>query len=181
MGDFWPQELPIPAIHASHSWNEYGVLFRIIEEYDVTDFIELGIFKGGLASLMVLRAYIQPGFFYLGIELNEHFIDPRLRRLASYAHRAEIMQGDVFGSRIQERVKERRLGKKLVYCDNGNKPRELAEYTKILRPKDLIAAHDHGTEINEGDYEGLLWSRMLQWANVDGIGDTRIALFERLK
>jgi len=40
----------------------------------------------------------------------------------------------------------RESGTTYVLCDGGDKPRELAVFAKHLKPGDLIAAHDCGTE-----------------------------------
>ena len=38
-----------------------------------------------------------------------------------------------------------------LYCDNGNKPREVATYSPMLRPGDFLGVHDFGSEIVEED------------------------------
>lgn len=42
-------------------------------------------------------------------------------------------------------------GTAIVYCDGGNKPKEILTYAPLMRPGDLIAAHDYGTEISLRD------------------------------
>jgi cephalosporin hydroxylase len=42
-------------------------------------------------------------------------------------------------------LKQRRVHK-LLYCDNGDKPKEVDLYAKYLQPGDFIAVHDYNTE-----------------------------------
>jgi hypothetical protein len=37
--------------------------------------------------------------------------------------------------------------KKLLYCDNGNKIKEINMYAQYLNPNDLLGVHDWGTEV----------------------------------
>lgn len=43
----------------------------------------------------------------------------------------------------------------LLYCDDGDKERELALYAPLLRAGDLLGAHDYGTEVRP-DYARML-------------------------
>jgi hypothetical protein len=39
----------------------------------------------------------------------------------------------------------------VLYCDNGDKPKEVEMYSKYLGTNDYLAVHDYGIEIKEGD------------------------------
>jgi hypothetical protein len=41
----------------------------------------------------------------------------------------------------------KRPEKKLLYCDNGNKIKEINMYAQYLNPNDLLGVHDWGTEV----------------------------------
>lgn len=41
--------------------------------------------------------------------------------------------------------------KTLIICDGGNKPREVALYSTLLKSGDMIMAHDYGNEITDSD------------------------------
>jgi len=49
---------------------------------------------------------------------------------------------------------------RLLFCDNGNKRRELSEIACILAPGDFVAVHDWGSEAGPGDisvhWDGLM-------------------------
>jgi len=45
-----------------------------------------------------------------------------------------------------------------IFCDGGNKTRELRHFTPMLKPGDVIAVHDWGTEVQPADF-GQDWER----------------------
>ena len=54
---------------------------------------------------------------------------------------------DCFAAETLQKVERWVDGERcLFYLDNGDKPRELAAYSKIARPGDLLVMHDWGTE-----------------------------------
>ena len=42
---------------------------------------------------------------------------------------------------------------KLLYCDNGNKPKEIEMYAKYLNSGDVIGVHDYGYEYEEEEVD----------------------------
>lgn len=46
--------------------------------------------------------------------------------------------------------------KKFIYCDNGNKPKEMNLFVPLLNPGDLIGVHDWNKEINTLDIPDLI-------------------------
>jgi hypothetical protein len=42
-------------------------------------------------------------------------------------------------------------GPAFIYCDNGDKPREVETYKSVLRPGDFLGVHDYGYEIHKDD------------------------------
>jgi hypothetical protein len=150
MVDYWPQGTDFPfGIHASHSWEELGAIFRVIDEYNINAFVELGTFKGGLVSLMEGRIIHHPTFEYVGIEKEfDALVDTKLRRY--------VWDGNVFHHIMMRDIREWLLIRKrnyLIYCDNGDKPREVKTYLKYMPVGTYVMAHDWGTEILPRDLE----------------------------
>jgi len=46
--------------------------------------------------------------------------------------------------------------RKLLFCDNGDKKREINLFGPLLKPGDVLAAHDFGTEWKLKDVAGML-------------------------
>ena len=68
---------------------------------------------------------------------------------------ARFMERDIFEDPIDLSAPELRgLHPLLLFCDNGDKPREVALYAPSLRLGDYLAVHDYGDEIFAWDIPG---------------------------
>jgi tRNA G46 methylase TrmB len=52
-----------------------------INRLGIKRFVEIGIYKGGLAALLVHTTKHIPGFEYLGIEIDSQIVEPTVRKL----------------------------------------------------------------------------------------------------
>lgn len=149
-GDPWFYDRVVPGtdilpfgIKVGHTWHEVGVLMRLVEMYRVCTFVELGVHEGGLASLLVARTMFDPGFCYFGVERDIGQTRLEVKAAIASCGRAELVEGDIFLAHDAVRnVVVTSAGRVLVYCDGGDKPKELAAFRDVLRRGDLIGAHD---------------------------------------
>jgi predicted O-methyltransferase YrrM len=112
-------------------------------------FVEIGIFKGGLASLLMARALYDHEFKYLGVEIDVGQTEKSVLEMASNHPRAMILSGDCFDHKIKgmvERDIKNGPAPALIFCDGGDKPKELDCYHEVLRPGDFILIHDYSRE-----------------------------------
>lgn len=111
-----------------------------IERFGVTLFVELGVYRGGLANYMMLK---QTGTFrYVGVELFDTIDEP-------IKHRPEIIKDDCVSNKVVQQISDiiqKTVGTVLVFCDNGHKELEMETYSRIIRPGDLIQVHDYPGE-----------------------------------
>jgi hypothetical protein len=171
-GGVWPTTVPI-----GQSWYDIGALIRLCARHEIVSFVEIGLMEGGLASLMLSRVIFGESFRYLGIENEQKFLGPRFLVASAWFGNFEILDADAFEQDTVMTVSKwirKGVGPALIYCDDGDKPKELELYKSILRDGDLIAAHDlgHEFEIEDLQTEGLkpIESRWLT--------DTHIAAFQ---
>lgn|SRR5574341_152481 len=122
-------------VKTSHTWHEVGQLLRIINDLDIETFVELGTHVGGLASILLpINKY--RSFVYFGIEHQAEIIHSVIREF--------IYIADVFNPETVETVRRVKLNRKtFIYCDNGDKVREMNLYKSILKRGDVIACHDY--------------------------------------
>lgn len=126
-------------IGTAQNWNQLGSLFEDLDRFHVTSFFELGVFMGGLADLMLYRQQNQLDFNYLGVQLLPEELHKRLK-----SH-PQILIGSIFDGWIMDKISDLisiNRGTVMVYCDGGDKPKELRTYTTFLRIGDYIRAHD---------------------------------------
>jgi hypothetical protein len=130
-------------IGVAQTWAQLSTVFEDIGRLEITLFIELGVYLGGLSELLIMRQNLVPRFEYMGIEIAREQIHSRMR------NHAQITIGSVFDGGIKGQVAQRiqnNSGAVMVYCDNGDKQREMIEYAPLLRKGDYLRAHDYPGE-----------------------------------
>lgn len=91
-------------------------------------------------------------FLTFDIKANSRLHHPLSKRLALVAH---FMEMDIFAEKdFVEDVISRVPKPLLLFCDNGDKPREFKEFVPCLEKDDYIAVHDWPSEISKKDVEG---------------------------
>jgi hypothetical protein len=80
----------------------------------------------------------------MGIEIDCHIIRPEVRAMFEH-YNAELMCANCFSATVGIKVSE--LGNKIIYCDGGNKVKELLHFKYFCRPGDIIMAHDFDRDI----------------------------------
>lgn len=151
-----PYDVPV-----TQTWLQVVRHFEVIKDFDVKLFVEIGVYLGGLASVIIPRTEYTE-FSYLGVEINEGGIDSRVKAQISCLPRANIIYGNAFDSGIINKVNERinaTLPPCYLFCDGNDKPREMATYAPLLRSGDLLSVHDWtpsgAGEISSEDLEFL--------------------------
>lgn len=130
----------------AQAWYQVGLVFHLIDELKVRSFIELGMFCGGLSDLLIRRTETMADMAFMGFEIDGAVLErhcPRVR-----AHPSAVI-ADVFDASTVVRVLEfinARPGVAFVYCDDGNKQKEMRTYAPILRVGDAMMAHDYPGE-----------------------------------
>jgi len=153
-----PDELKIDpfGILVGHTWAEVGVILDAINRYGVTRFAEIGVHKGGLCALLCHATEHLARFHYLGMEIDRDIVVSSVRRLfhpmAVETGTRQLWFGDAHTAATVREVAKwlaKDVGPAWIYCDGGDKPTEFNLYAPILRPGDLISAHDY----DYGGYE----------------------------
>src|SRR3990167_3580690 len=111
---------------------------KILFENDFKRIVEFGTYKGGLSLFFLLWCMQRKAEFYTydiaafkfsrlayGLKLSKYF-----KKLNVFEREAEI------GRLIQCK------GKTIIFCDGGDKPKELQTFSKYLKRGDLIGVHD---------------------------------------
>lgn len=144
--DEWNGITSLPyGIIMGHTWHEAGQILRVLNDFDVDSFIEIGTNVGGLTSLMFGRAAVCHLFKYLGLELDFSIVNQHVLALRSFSPRFRILNLDCFSQEAFDEVGKhlRNSGRCLLYCDGGNKVKELYHFAPLLRTKDILMCHDY--------------------------------------
>jgi len=148
-----------PGLHAStylgvpafQNWGDMMMWERVFNEHPyMKSVVELGTCDGGMSTYFLLQAR-QRGMAFHTFDIGRSpMIDAGVAKelgLAEHFTRCDIFEG----SQVQELLSRDDMHPLLLYCDNGNKPREFATFVPYLRPGDIVATHDWGTEFQEKD------------------------------
>ena len=126
-------------IRLGHTWSEYSTLRNFILKKRPDWFVEVGIHEGGLAYLLLP---VLGDIKYMGIEINCGLIRPRVKlRFENYLD-AKLICADCFSSSVAIEINNLFLARKIIYCDGGNKVKELKHFKYFCHPGDIIMAHD---------------------------------------
>ena len=147
---FNPKKVTFCGIKTWQTWTALYMLERILwKDRDIKRVVELGTARGGLALFMGVHLKLRDGML-LTLDVRR-LVDNKWIEQASRFN-VKFEQKDVFDSETVEEVRGFISNHRtLIFCDNGDKPRELQTYSKILKPNDLIMAHDWGKEIKRED------------------------------
>lgn len=121
--------------------------------------IEIGTFTGGFSMFLHGQCYSRDATF-LTVDFME-FAEFEKEDGALWINgvSASFLHKDCWGEdfrKILSGVSDDELNNPLiVYCDGGNKPREMQTFSKMLKKGQFMATHDWGNEIGDGDITGL--------------------------
>jgi glycosyltransferase involved in cell wall biosynthesis len=126
---------------------------------NIKNIVELGTGWGGLSLLFAVYAEQLGAEFrtYDTGEIPYRFVGSPDSPMAydtplGARYRESFVHGDIFGDRHDEIVELiQNPGQSLIFCDNGNKPLEVQEFSKHAKPGDIIAVHDWLEEIRPED------------------------------
>lgn len=129
---------PFFDLRVGESQHEVDTILKLIEDHNITKFVEVGVHEGGLTEFILNKTLCQ----YLGVEINPNIVDERIKKLVD--NRGDrILYMDCMSTVIYTEIKSFiDHGKCLVYCDNGNKPREIERFHNIIQPGSILLTHD---------------------------------------
>lgn len=136
----------------------------IIQRMGVSLIVELGTSAGGFTKLLedaCPQAEIHTFDISDKTSPNRKFFSSKVR---FYNEDVRDLNGSVLPLL-------RRKEKKLLYCDNGNKKKEVEMFHSYLNPGDFIGVHDWGRELFFRDVSPWIgeWTR-IEWALLEEHG-----------
>ena len=126
---------------ALQSESDLYIWEHILTSSKLTRLVELGTFKGGLAYFFSLHCQAN-NIQFTTFDILSNECPP----VQEY-----FIQHDILNNPNKVRELIARPGRTLLYCDNGNKPKEVELYHRFLKVNDILAVHDWNTEISQKD------------------------------
>jgi cephalosporin hydroxylase len=142
-------------------WSDIFTIDVFLDDVRPSTIIELGTGSGGFSCYLATYAYLHGKRFHTfdthmkgAASKRAHYRSLRLvRTLGGAVHRCDVFntQNVAFIDRL---IKQ--SGPTFIYCDNGDKIREVSTYAPCLKPGDSLGVHDFGSEIHDGDLAPFL-------------------------
>lgn len=166
-GGIWPM-----GVSTSLTWYDVGALLTLIPLFGVRLVVEIGVEHGGLAALLASYGRYT-GRDYRGVDISLRSLAPAVREHAG----ALLYERDAWATDTLAEVATW-LGQHprpaLIFCDGGDKPRELRTYARIIRPGDILVGHDYHNEYVDDALWGL---EHLERVRADWLDDTLLCVF----
>lgn len=108
---------------------------------------ELGTGRGGMSLYFLLMSH-QRHFDFWTYDIEDNAVEnTRLAKLVEF--QVHFKKMDIFN--ISSSITSKFVHPMILYCDNGDKPKEVREYYPYLFKNDCLAVHDYGIEISGED------------------------------
>jgi cephalosporin hydroxylase len=130
-------------------WGDLEIWEHFLHNYPCRSIVELGTGQGGMAIFFATQAHVR-GARFSTFDREQLYGDAAARALGRLgAHRHLV---DVFERADYVRgVIEAQDTPVVLFCDNGDKPREVRTFAPSLSRGDYLAVHDWNAEIRASD------------------------------
>jgi len=132
-------------VWARTSYSAFFVLDSILNILKPDVIVEIGTWRGGLSCyLKTWSSLSEKSVSFLTIDI-EDLLSEEVR---SYL-KDSFVQTDSFSEKGLDLVKQTSdLKSTCIYCDGGNKEKELETFSRFIGSGSIIGCHDYGTEVD---------------------------------
>ncbi len=117
--------------------------------------VELGTGTGAFSTFLALQCLAR-GLGFMTVDRSEALPDNRVGKAIDLClHR---VVGDIWGGggvQVEDLLSREAAHPLLLFCDDGDKPREMRTFGPLLRIGDVLAVHDWGTEVRREHVEAV--------------------------
>lgn len=142
---------------AAQTWNDLAIWEEFLNRHPIASLVELGTWKGGMAAFLAAQCLARGARF----TTIDHALGQMENREMVERLGGTCLGMDVFHLEPMQALLLSQPAPRLLFCDNGNKRRELSEIAPCLEFKDYVVVHDWGSESGPGDIPPH-WEPVLQ-------------------
>lgn len=149
-------------------WSDIFTIDVFLADQRPSLIVELGTGTGAFSCYLATYAYLNGARF---CTFDSHLKSVPTKRSNERAMRlirklgGEMHRRDIFHSATQRFIRRliQRGPRAFLYCDNGNKAREVQTFVGDLKDGDFIGVHDYGSEIHESDLAPFVGTTLRPW------------------
>jgi hypothetical protein len=132
-------------VQCAQMWCDFYLWEAVLNSNpQLTGIVELGTWEGGFSRYLASQAWVR-GLAFTTFDS----VVPNFPTSLFPFHKVDIY-------RYPEQIAGHLTGPVALFCDGGNKPRELATFPQLCHPESIVLVHDWGTETTEADVPGSL-------------------------
>ena len=158
---------PKTSIFGVEAWHSPMALWCLENVLDVlrpSRIVELGTGYGGVTAYLGMWASVN-GAHVLSIDAADTVpgeLARTLKRLPVCLEHRDIFAADTVEF-LRLMIDDDAAGDILLYCDGGNKARELKTFAPFVRPGSVIGCHDWATEVPVDEMEPFMRDLGFEW------------------
>lgn len=134
-----------------HSLEEMCVVEKLLDLSGPGAIVEIGTGQARLAVYFGVWAMLHPRAEVLTLDVVDRIGEQMRATLGQLG--VALWLEDCFAPKARDKIAEFVSSRRtLIYCDGGDKPRELRTFVESLQPADVIACHDFGIEVAPEDF-----------------------------
>lgn len=118
----------------------------VLEHQPFKRFIDIGTWKGNLSLFFYLYCRARDAEFYT-YDVRNRWGEQLWKFKTELGFDKRFFQWDVFQHIEEIGALISQPGQTILFCDDGNKPREFNVFSKFLKAGDVIAVHDWNKEV----------------------------------
>ena len=149
-------------------WSDIFTIDVFLADEQPSVIVELGTGSGAFSCYLATYAYLNGARFYtfdshlktVPTKRSNERAMRLIRKLGGEVHRCDIFQPAT--QRFIRRLIQGGPGA-FLYCDDGNKPREVQTFVGDLKDGDFIGVHDYGSEVHESDLAPFVGATLRPW------------------
>ena len=126
-------------VYVAQYWVEFVLWEALLNEQRYRSIVEIGTWEGGFALWLHAQAEARDMGFRTYDVYEPKVKVPGFVRCDVFAH------AEMVGQHLQENDPV------IVFCDGGNKPRELKTFSRYVTADSTLVVHDWGSEMTEAD------------------------------
>jgi hypothetical protein len=134
-----------------HRYEDRALIVDVIRQHRPAQAVELGTAKGGFAALLAVTLKAWGGRAYTVEKTPEAGVTAALSSEFDNVvsiHGDALTREDALLACYDVLARILKEPGSFLYCDNGNKPREIELYAPLLGPRALLGTHDYWTEVD---------------------------------
>jgi hypothetical protein len=131
----------------SQAWRDLALWEEFFNRHSFHGFLELGTWRGGMAAFLATQCKAR-NMRFATIDSKSHILENRefIEFLGGSCLTFDVFNLELISGVIQAMPKPL-----LLFCDDGDKRREVRDIARFLKPGDLVAVHDWNSEIGADD------------------------------